>query len=203
MKAFISKYKERIALGGMAVAFVFFVGGGILMNKYYHREQTASPNNVETSVELRQSTHAGQASGAGGVMTAFFLKPSAAELLEELAEMENLNQDVIDSKFLNLRVLWQAYFFAASALEGGKTRLLLDVSDDGFGVQIESEVSGALYPEITFLKTGDPLWIAGEILAVDPAGTGTVYLKCEYLSFGSEPPLSHHQQESMGQKSKE
>lgn len=203
MKEFINKHKERVALGGMAVAFIFFVGGGIYLNKYRHHEKTTVPQVVETSVELRQSGNGVQASGSGGAMTAFFLKPSAAELLQELAEMENLNQDVIDSKFLKLRVLWQAYFFAASAAEEGKTRLLLDVSDDGFGVEIQSEVSGDLYPEIASLETGDPLWIAGEILAVDPAGTGTVYLKCEYLSFGPEPPLSHHRQEPASQQSEE
>jgi hypothetical protein len=97
--------------------------------------------------------------------------------------------------------LWQAYFFAATAAEGGKSHLLLDVSDDGFGVEIQSEVALAIYPEIASLNIGDPLWIAGEILAVDPAGTGTVHLKCEYLSFGPEPPLSHRRQESGNQQS--
>lgn len=196
MKEFINKHKERVALVGMAIAFMFFVGGGLYLKNHNRHEKTPSPDVVEKAVELKKEGNDGHSSSSGGAMTAFFLKPSADELLEELANMENLNQDVIDEKFLSLRVLWQAYFFSASAAEGGKTRLLLDISEDGFGVEIQSEVAGAIYPELASLITGDPLWIAGEILAVDPAGTGTVYLKCEYLSFGPEPPLPHHGQES-------
>lgn len=198
MKDFINKHKERVALGGMVVAFMFFVGGGIYLQKHNRHEKIA-PLEEEEIVTLKQSANDAEAPPTGGAMTAFFLKPSASELLEELAEMENLNQDVIEAKFLSLRVLWQAYFFSASETDGGKTSLLLDVSDDGFGVEIQSEVRGAIYPQLTTLKVGDPLWIAGEILAVDPAGTGTVYLKCEYLSFGPEPPVYHHGQSSVEQ----
>ncbi|MFW2366805.1 MAG: hypothetical protein ACN4GW_10330 [Desulforhopalus sp.] len=200
MKDFISKHKERVALGGMVVAFMFFVGGGIYLQKQNRQEKAELPDVVEKTVDLQKAGNRDQSSGAGGAITAFFLKPSASELLEELSEMENLNQDVVQKKFLNLRVLWQAYFFNVTEIEGGKTHLLLDVSEDGFGVEIQSEVRGALYPQIVSLNVGDPLWIAGEILAVDPAGTGTVYLKCEYLSFGPEPPLSTKRKSSADQQ---
>jgi hypothetical protein len=121
--------------------------------------------------------------------TSYFLKPSPDELLEQFASMENLNGDVIDAKFSNLSVLWPAYFFTLWKTEDGRKSLLLDVSENGFGVVIESEVDLLLYPQLQELASGKKIWIGGQILAVDPAGTGTIYLKTEQLRIGPEAPF--------------
>ena len=104
--------------------------------------------------------------------------------------MENLNKDVVNSKFSYLRVLWPAFFFTLEQDEAGQTTLLLDVSEDGFGVQIQSEVDVGAFPQLLELTTGEKMWLGGEILAVDPNGTGTIYIKTEHISFGDEPPLT-------------
>ena len=125
-----------------------------------------------------------------GNTTSFFLKPSPDELLAELASMENLNEDVVNSKFSYLRVMWPAYFFTLENTEDNKATLLLDVSEDGFGVIIRSEVKTASHPQLLDLVGGEKVWIAGEIVAVDPSGTGTIHLKTEHIRLGDEPPVS-------------
>ena len=142
-------------------------------------------------MELKTSaTEKGQRTAAPtAATTTYFLKPSPDELLEQLSSMENLNEDVVDEKFSNLSVLWPAYFFTLRKTDDGRTTLLLDVSEDGFGVVIQSEVDVQAIHSLTELASGEKIWIGGQILAVDPAGTGTVYLKTEQLTVGSEAPF--------------
>ncbi len=161
------------------------------MQKHTKREIENLASDSSTSVELKsqQPSKWQGDTKLTGASTTFFLKPSPDELLEELASMKNLNENVIDKKFLNLSVLWPAYFFTLRTTDDGLKTLLLDVSEDGFGVVIQSEVDLQLYPKLEALTSGAKIWIGGKILAVDPAGTGTIYLKTEQLSIGSEAPL--------------
>jgi hypothetical protein len=189
---FLKKHKERATLIGVGFAFLLFVGGGIyLQDKNMQGNQTvkeASPKTVKLKVSPQTEGQKNTQSPA--TTSAFFLRPSADELLAELAEMENLNKDVVNSKFSYLRVLWPAFFFTLEQDEAGQTTMLLDVSEDGFGVQIQSEVDVGAFPQLLELTTGEKMWLGGEILAVDPNGTGTIYIKTEHISFGDEPPLT-------------
>ena len=74
--------------------------------------------------------------------------------------------------------------------------MLLDVSEDGFGVVLESEVDLAVFPQLQDLAGGEKIWIGGEILAVDRAGTGTIYLKTDELRFSDEAPFTSSLQEA-------
>ena len=110
--------------------------------------------------------------------------------------MENLNEEVINAKFTHLPVLWPGYFFTLQEAEDGRVSVVLDVSEDGFGVVIVSEVDLNLYPQLRELTSGTKIWIGGEILAVDRAGTGTIYLKTEQFRFSAEAPFSQTVQET-------
>jgi hypothetical protein len=193
---FIKKHKERVALLGVAMAFLLFIGGGIYLQKTNKLEKEplpeASPIGVKLKAEQKETGQSVTESTAAN--TSYFLKPSPEELLEQLASMQNLNEDVIDAKFSQLPVLWPGYFFSLRQKEDGRMSLLLDVSEDGFGVVIESEVDPGRYPQLRELASGEKIWIGGKILAVDPTGTGTIYLKTEQLRFGGETPfLQNHQ----------
>lgn len=195
---FIKKHKERLSLFGLGLAFLVFIVGGIYLQKANKREQellvVASPKSVKLKIDQKEKQQ--RATEDTATNTTYFLKPSPDELLEQLASMENLNEEVINSKFSHLPVLWPAYFFTLRETESGRTSVLLDVSEDGFGVVIESEVDITIYPQLRELASGQKIWIGGEILAVDRAGTGTIYLKTEQLRFSAEAPFSQNPQET-------
>ena len=187
---FLKRNRERVALLGVGLVFLMFVGGGLYLQKK-HRIEKQPVETVPKSVELkvRQEEADKQAGEPTQQSAPFYLRPSPDELLQQLASMENLNENVAVAKFTGLKVLWPVYYFSYQDAGGGKATLLLDVSEDGFGVLIESEVELSAYPTLNTLQAGQKIWIGGEILAVDPAGTGTIYLKVEHLGFNEEQPL--------------
>ncbi len=192
---YIKKYKERFAVAGLGIAFVIFIGGGMYLQKSNKQDKELQPIAAgAVSVELQASQRQkgpkeAKATGAAPETTAYFLKPSPDELLQELASMENLKADVIDEKITQMPVLWPAYFFTIRETEDGRKSIVLDVSENGFGVVIESEIDLSLYPELQELKTGQKMWIGGKIMAVDPEGTGRIFIKSEQFRIGDEAPF--------------
>lgn len=191
MKEFLKKHKERVSLVGVGLAFLLFIGCGIYLQKHNQREKAPLAALSPISIELKteQKAKGQRTSNPRTTKQSYFLKPSPGELLEQLTSMENLNEDVVNAKFSRLPVLWPAYFFALKETEDGRTRLLLDVSEDGFGVVLESEVDLGTYPRLRELISGEKIWIGGEVLAVDRMGTGTIYLKTGQLVFGGDAPF--------------
>ncbi len=196
VKEFLKKYRERVILTGVGLAFLIFVGSGIYLQKKNNKEKESFVESVPKTVELKKAvpeSRDGQARSSQK-SSSYFLKPSPDELLEQLASMEGLNENVSNAKFSGLRVMWPVYFFSIIGQEKKTATVLLDVSEDGFGVEVQTEIDAAVYPEIIELKEGDKFWIAGEILAVDPAGTGTVFLKMEHLRFSEDGGISRQLQ---------
>jgi hypothetical protein len=194
----LKKHKERAALVGTGIAFLIFIGGGIYLqrNKQEQEPQPAAAMvRVELETEPRHTQTSQSPTKPAAATTSYFLKPSPEELLEQLAAMENLNADVIEEKITQMPVLWPAYFFALQPGENGRTNVVLDVSEDGFGVVLKSAVDLGLYPQLVDLVVGDKIWIGGKILAVDSAGTGTVYLETDQLRIGGEPPFLQPKQQ--------
>lgn len=186
----LRKNRERVALVGIGIAFVLFVAGGLYLQKKNKLEKAIelSPKTVE--LDLRpKGEPSGQAAEPTPATAPFFLRPSPSELLQQLASMEHLNENVAGAKVTGLRVLWPVYYYSYQEQGGGKATLLLDVSEDGFGLLVESEVDLSVYQPILDLHAGQKIWIGGEILAVDPSGTGTIYLKAEHLQFNEEEPF--------------
>ncbi len=180
-------------LAGLGIAFVIFIAGGIYLQKNHHQEKEVKPlpGRVELSNDQQEKKHQETPSPAltASASTTYYLKPSPDELLEQLASMENLKADVVDKELAQLPVLWPAYFFTLEQSDTGQKSIVLDVSENGFGVVIESEVDPGLYPQLFELKAGQKVWLGGKILAVDPAGTGRIYLTCEQFRIGDEGPF--------------
>ncbi|BCL60201.1 hypothetical protein DGMP_08940 [Desulfomarina profundi] len=187
IKAFIIRYKERIILTAAAILFAVLVAGGIYLQQKNKKSKEIPEKKIPVKVEIKAARVQGQSqSEKEPKPTTFFLKPSPGELLEQLNEMEGFDEKVATRKFAQLPVMWPVYFFSLTKKDEKTAKVELDVSEDGFGVLVVSEVSPEDYPELSGLQVGKKLWVAGEITAVDPAGTGTVYLKLDYLRF-SDP----------------
>lgn len=180
--------KGRQSWVWLAVGIVISLVIGVLMFRKGQRpesEQPAAPKAVELKIGQEKARKDGEKVQQ---QATFLLRPLPDELLQQVASMENLNSEAAGNKFSGMRVLWPAYYYAHQDAGEGKATLLLDVSEDGFGVLLESEVELAAYPELNTLQVGQKIWIGGEILAVDPAGTGTIQLKTEHLQFNGEQP---------------
>ena len=186
---FLKKHNERATIVGLGIGLIVFVGLGIYLQKKNSQEKEAPPlrKPIKIELEVKQNKIPSKSNSTSKKTNSFFLKPSPAELLEQLSSMENLQESVAQSKLKHLRVLWQVYYFSVESVEG-KDSLSLDISEDGFGVEVRGYITSADYPQLNGLKTGDKIWVAGEIEAVDPSGTGTVYLKIELLDFTEDGP---------------
>lgn len=198
--AIVKKHKEWVALIGVIFAFFLFIAIGSYLNKMAKKEKELPPQaplqKVELKNDLQKNEKVLEEPPATAPVTSYFLKPSPEELLQQLASMSHLTDAATQEKLAQLPVLWPVYFFAVRKSEDGKETLLLDVSEDGFGVVIESEVDATLYPQLQTLTRGEKLWIGGRIQAVDGGGTGTIYLKTEQIRYGAEAPFTESSQKA-------
>lgn len=187
----VKKHKERATLIGLLLGFAVLVGSGIYLQKKHSPHKEAFRAETPTKVELRLTE---KAAGGGNTVSpkktsSFFFRPSPTELLEQLAGMENLQEEVAQAKFVALPVIWHVFFFNIEPLED-KEGILLDISEDGFGIQVRGTINSDDYPYLKEIERGEKLWVAGEIAAVDLSGTGTVYLDIALLDFSPEGPPS-------------
>jgi hypothetical protein len=185
MIAFIRNYWERIVLLLVTTLFFLLVGSGVYLQKRNNEELKISiktpPANVQ--IQLTQKNVSQSRDIASPSPTSFYLKPLPGELLEQIANLDSLDEKVATGKFSGLPVMWEVYFFSFEKLENNAGTVHLDVSEDGFGVIVVCDADVDEFPEITEIERGKKIWVAGEILSVDPSGTGTIYLKTDYLRF--------------------
>jgi hypothetical protein len=188
---FLKKHNERATIVGLGLGLVVFVVAGIYLQKKNSQEKEIPPPKEPTKIELeiKPNETTGQSNSTTKKTSSYYLRPSPAELLEQLSSMENLQENVAQSKLQHLRVLWPVYYFSIESIEGRES-LLLDISEDGFGVEVRGHVKSGNYPNLIGLKAGDKIWVAGEIESVDPSGTGTVYLNIELLDYTDAGPLA-------------
>ncbi|BHH83861.1 hypothetical protein [Desulforhopalus sp. 52FAK] len=190
--SFLKTHQERATIIGLGLGLFVFVGLGLYLQKSNNQHKEAPPKKDPIKVELRvkdQSAASGQ-QGDSKKTNSFYLRPSPTELLEQLASMENLQESVAQEKLQYLRVLWPVYFFSLESLEGGGETIVLDISEDGFGIVVQGSIQREDYPQLAEMMAGNKIWVAGEIAAVDPSGTGTVYLNIELLDFSEDGPPS-------------
>ncbi len=188
MFVFDKKYRERIVLLLVACLFFLLVGGGVYLQKQNKQEQELDTREPPSKVVIQSSkkNNPRSSDSEAPAASSFYLKPLPGELMEQIANLDSLDEKVATGKFSGLPVMWSAYFFSFQKSKENITTVQLDVSEDGFGVILVCDVDVVLYPEITEIESGKKIWIAGEILSVDPSGTGTIYLKTDYLRF-TEP----------------
>ena len=185
MFAFIRNYWERIVLLLVTTLFFLLVGIGVYLQKRNNEELKISiktpPANVQ--IQLTQKNVSQSRDIASPSPTSFYLKPLPGELLEQIANLDSLDEKVATGKFSGLPVMWEVYFFSFVKLENNTGTVHLDVSEDGFGVIVVCDADVDEFPEIAEIERGKKIWVAGEILSVDPSGTGTIYLKTDSLRF--------------------
>lgn len=205
MLALIKKHRERAALIGLGIGFLLLVGGGIYLQKQ-NRKAESDLHEVEIKkVELRARPGKSSSSKKEGEKTvspstsAFYLRPSPGELLEQLAGLTDLREDVAQKKFLKLRVIWPVYFFTAKEEADGRGSVQFDVSEDGFGVVVVGAINLDAYPELKELTPGMKLWVGGEIIGVDFSGTGTIHLNIEQVDLSPDGPLTQRNGTASGQ----
>lgn len=187
--SFLKKHKERATLIGLGLGLAFFIGSGIYLQKKKSQDKDPPRVGEATKIEIQvaEKATANDSTSPQQKTRSFFIRPSPSELLEQLSAMEDLQEDVAQSRFAALPVLWEVYFFSVEQLEGGET-VLLDIAEDGFGIQVQGTIRSDEYPHLRDVKRGEKVWVAGKIIAVDPSGTGTVYLDIELLDFSPDGP---------------
>ena len=185
MIEFVRKYWERIVLLLVTVIFFVFVGIGIFLqgNGKGDTEPDDETSQEKIEVILPEQTESQSPNSVSSRFTSFYLRPLPGELMEQIANLDSLDEKVATGKFSGLPVMWSVYFFSFQQHEDKSTTVRLDVSEDGFGVMIICDADVKAYPEITEVESGKKMWVAGEILSVDPSGTGTIYLKSDYFRF--------------------
>ncbi len=186
--AFLRRNRERVVLTGVALSFLLFIGVGILLQQMSIKEarrekKVQTPEKVELETRSEKSADNDSQESKGGETNSFYLKPSPKELLSTLQEMQHLRSDVAQEKLQNMRILWPLYFFEIRRSLSGSWVAVFDVAEDGFGVMVEAEYKSDRFPELEGLEAGKKIWVGGEIVGVDPSGTGLVQLKMEYIDF--------------------
>lgn len=124
----------------------------------------------------------GTAAGDSGAAT-YYLKPSAEELMSLIRESGQTQLPQESQQYSGFRVMWPCYFFQVLKQEGSRATVLLDVSEDGFGATIVTDLDTQRYPEVLGLQRGQKIWLAGEIVGVDGTGTGTIHIISEEVRF--------------------
>lgn len=168
------------------VAILFSIIIGMRMQKGYSarkhaEEQSRNPEKVQ--LNSSDQTIAGSENVERKPSASFFLKPSPDEVLSLIKEVGAGKLPPANQEYTGLRVMWPAYFFQVLQQQSNRATLLLDVSEDGFGVTIETEIDTTRFPAILSTEPGTKLWIAGEILGVDATGTGTIHMLAEEVRF--------------------
>ncbi len=141
----------------------------------------ASKNQSETEKPPKQSETIGSA--------AFFLTPTAAEVLSALREADPYTEQPDLQNGPPMKVMWPGYFFPDQELieNNDKITIQLDIDENGFGVILVCTVSVTDYPEVKTLKPGQQIWVAGEVTEIDMDGTGAIAINVEYIRFDEGP----------------
>ncbi len=199
MVGWVKKNKDWVVPLVGVVVFILLAAG---LGKYFQ----GSSNQIKKHEELRvfekvdikpQESEKGKSEDqaeapSANESKAFFLRPSASEIIEAIDGLPPVELDEKTKEFPGLRVMWPLYFFKLDTEEGDAS-IQLDVSEDGFGVSILCDVDVEKYPEIYDIEPGELLWVAGEIIGVDPEGTGQILIKTEQIRFGGaidQPPTA-------------
>lgn len=116
-------------------------------------------------------------------ISGFSREPSPDELTRKLEIMDDQERKAEEKKFAELRVVWPLYFFKIIKRGQDTATVMLDASEDGFGVIIVTEINLQRYSGIAVAQPGDRIWVAGQIAEVDTHGTGQIVLISEYVGF--------------------
>ena len=192
----LKKKQELLIVLGVVFLMGLLIAYGLTRQQSYlgsgEEAEAVAPDKVKLASPARTGTGEGGSEESGGGSTepvlTYFLKPSAAEVMAMVKEVVDSELPVPREKYANLRIVWPVYFFQISEQEDGKATIHFDTSEDGFGVNVITEVDPSKYPELNSAQPYQKMWLAGVIEAIDAAGTGTIYMQTEQLRFREELP---------------
>lgn len=167
--------------------YTFFFRSNTKHNKQQTKQQTA----YTIPADQRSESNTRSSGGKTPQSPSFLLHPKPTELLEKLEGLSSTKFNQKADELPGLKVMWPAYFFSAKEIQGNTADVILDASEDGFGVLLLTQIDTTIYPEIMSLERGTKIWLAGEITGVDPSGTGRIVLTTEHVIFDDyTPPIS-------------
>ena len=152
------------------------------MRQRAEEEATRIPEKV-TFAPPKQVGEGGQKRSSKAATTSYFLRPTAEEMLTLIRDLGQAQLPQQNQKYAGFSVMWPCYFFQVQKEEGGRATVLFDVSEDGFGATIVTDIDTTRFPEILLTERGKKVWIAGEIIGVDPTGTGTIHILSDEIRF--------------------
>ncbi len=186
VQQWLRKKRDMIIVGLIMFAVLISIVIGMRMQKNYSaRQQTEEQDRNPVKVRLVSSEQISGGDGNTGkkAPASFFLKPSPDEVLSLINQIGAAELPPANQEYTGLRVMWPVYFFQILQQQADRAMVLFDVSEDGFGVTIETEIDTLLFPEILTAEAGTKVWVAGEIKGVDAAGTGTIHMLTEEIRF--------------------
>lgn len=119
----------------------------------------------------------------------YLLRPTPGELLDKLEGLTYQEFSEQTAKLPGLKVMWPAYFFSVVEVKNNQADVMLDVSEDGFGALILAHIPTDRFPRVLTLERRDKVWLAGEIIGVDPSGTGQFEIKVDQVRFDDFQPF--------------
>jgi len=157
----------------------------------HNTQQTKQQTTYTIPADQRQESNSGSSNSKALQSSSFLLHPGPAELLEKLEGLSHSEFNQETRELPGLKVMWPAYFFSIKEIKDNIAEVILDASEDGFGVLLLTQIDTTTYPEIMSLERGTKIWLAGEITGVDPSGTGQIILATEHMRFDDySPPIS-------------
>ncbi len=176
--------------------FLFFACVLLLYNIFFKEKEITTPAPLEIQEKVtfdlsgeNSSLSTESPNNSSALQSdAFFLRPGPEELFRTLEQLNRQEFKEEMKKLPGLKIMWPAYFFSLERKSEQKAEIVLDSSEDGFGVVLISDIDIQRYPEILALQQGEKIWLAAEIKGVDPTGTGQFILATEYVRFGDYQP---------------
>ena len=129
--------------------------------------------------------------------TSFFLRPTATDILTQIEQLGPYELEQKTHELPGLNVAWPVFFFQLQKMTGDIATVAFDTSASGFGVAVICAINIRDYPQVSDLAPGQQVWVAGEITAVDPLGTGTIFIQTKYIGFNEEEMQQLIQQQQM------
>ncbi len=193
LKQWFKKRQELVIVAGfmLLVGLLIYLSLNMKQN-YFNGGEPEGDKAIRERINLTTQSSESAVGESGGKqsegrpVTTYFLKPSPAEVMSMVKEIVDSELPVPEEKYNNLRIVWPAYFFKVMEQDTVTATVLFDTSQDGFGVNISTDISLVDNPDILTAIPYQKVWLAGEISAIDPDGTGTIYMNTEHVRFREE-----------------
>ncbi len=185
-QTFLKKYRELLLATGGFILFISVLGGLSLFFSNTTEREKSSPTDQKKVFRIPADSIKNRTAETEDKLppkTAFFLSPTPDELMQNITELSYHEFQKKTRDLPGLRIMWPAYFFSIASMKDSKAQIMLDTAENGFGVILTTEIDTHQYPEILSLERGEKIWLAAEIVAVDPEGTGNIQLTTEYIRF--------------------